>query len=205
MRDGCSGCVGVCLTCFYLFSLNISSLSRNTLGPEKREHFLVHDPLCFCETWLDISVIMHMFPSSESKLHVEDNDLQWSLHPCLNSRRRSNIFLEVGRDKRRHVSGPQTQSQFQKKEHLHHSVMCVIMFFSTGHQTEKTTKKITPPHSSPSLLFASLVKILKIGVLTGRSVKAIPVGGKILELKRQRIFSLLAYILNMLQNITAFQ
>lgn len=76
-------------------------------------------------------------------------------------------------------------TKFQKKEHPHHSVICVSMFFPTGHQTEK---KITPPHSSPSLLFAFLVKILKIGVLTGRSVKAIPVGGKILELKRQRIF-----------------
>lgn len=81
--------------------------------------------------------------------------------------------------------------------------MCVIMFFFNRASNRK--KKITPPHSSPSLLFASLVKILKIGVLTGRSVKAIPVGGKILELKRQRIFTLLAYILNMLQNIIAFQ
>lgn len=60
-------------------------------------------------------------------------------------------------------------------------------------------------HSSPSLLFASIVEILKRGVLTGRSVKAIPVGGKILELKRQRIFFLLGYILNMLQNAAVFQ
>lgn len=106
------------------------------------------------------------------------------------------------------MSSPQTQPQDYGVSEKGASPSFSNMryhFFLTGHQTEGK-KKITPPHSSPSLLFASLVKILKIGVLTGRSVKAIPVGGKILELKRQRIFfSLLGYILNMLQNVTAFQ
>lgn len=103
------------------------------------------------------------------------------------------------------MSSPQTQSRdyevSEKGASTSFSNVCYHGFFNRP----SNRKKITPPHSSPSLLFASLVKILKIGVLTGRSVKAIPVGGKILELKRQRIFSLLAYILNMLQNITAFQ
>lgn len=95
-----------------------------------------------------------------------------------------------------------------REESIHtiqHCVLLLFLFFNRAWEEQVKIKKTTSPHSSPSLLFAILVKILKRGVLTGRSVKAIPVGGKILQLKRQKIFSLLDNIHIMLQKVTTSQ
>lgn len=64
------------------------------------------------------------------------------------------------------------------------SNVCYHVFFNRA----SNRKIITLPHSSPSLLFASLLKILKIDVLTGRSVKAIPVGEKNIRIKKTKDF-----------------
>lgn len=131
------------------FSTEHILLVQEHLGLENREQFLVCDSLCFCETWLDMSVIMHVYSSSESKLHVEHNDLQWSLHPCFNSRRRSNIFLEVVRDERRHVCGPQTQSQdyevSEKGASASFNNVCCVFFNRALNRKKKSHPHTLPP------------------------------------------------------------
>jgi len=44
-RDGCSGSIGVCLTWFHLFFLNICSFVQERLGLKKSNQFLGQDPL----------------------------------------------------------------------------------------------------------------------------------------------------------------